>query len=318
MSQFALSPFLTDFSTQRAVGKMGTGSVIAPIWLQSEMKGTYGKRARQIVGATDVARAAGEKGKRKDATIYTEESFLCTDHDLTIPVPIEYGYAYGIGEEEQNAAIEAANEIRFAHELEVKNAWFGTGSQAALEAIYGTAAVRTPTTKWDAANGNPAENIRDLNQVIYKRSGVYANTAVIPKLVYDVMVSSIVNGVAERLKYTSGNIPDEAAMARMLGLQRVHVAEELLNGANPGQAESFDYLYNTDSVLLFHSAETTGRRSIGLAKTIAANMPNSPFFGVQTKYDDDSKSFLVRCSGYWDVKEVFKECGGAFYNVLST
>lgn len=317
MSQFALSPFLTDFSTQLAVGEMGTGSVIAPVWLQSEMKGTYGKRARQVVGATDVKRARGEKGKRKDATTYTEESFICTDHDLTVPVPIEDGYAYGIGEEEQNAAIEAANEIRFAHELEVHDDWYGSGSQSDLNAIYGSAVVDTPTVKWDAATGNPALNIREMAQKIYKRSGVRPNTLVIPEPVYDEIVASIVNGVAERVKYTNGDTPDEEYMRRLFRVQRLHVARELKNGANPGQASDFDYLYDNDSVLLFYAAETTGRRSLGLAKTIAANMPNSPFFGVQTKYDDDSKSFLVRCSGYWDVKEVFKECGGAFYNVLT-
>jgi hypothetical protein len=108
----------------------------------------------------------------------------------------------------------------------------------------------------------------------------------------------------------------------MFRVQRVHIADERFNSVNPGQAESFDYLYGVDSCLLFYSdGPVATKNSLSLAKTIAWNGEGTgvsvPFFGVESKYDDDSKSYLVRCSAYWDVKTVAIQAGGAFYDVLS-
>jgi hypothetical protein len=319
-AQFIYSPALSDYAVQNGVGTFGTASAIAPVFRVNALVGQYLKRDRQLMGASRVKRAPGELVKRVETAKGAMQTFQAVDHSIIKSVPWEIVQGYGAGDlfgEQQNAAKEAINEIMHAHEIAVEALLWNGGTQANLNTIYGASQVTTPTTKWDASASRPDNDIKVKKMEVYKRSGEMPNTLLINRDTFNAIATSTSNSIGERVKYTAGTIPDQTLLAQLFGVERVVIADELYNTANPGQTDSFGLLYGVDSALLLYVDPRPTRDSNTIATTFAGVTPEFPFMGVLTRNNEDNKSFEVQVSAAFDAKLVNASCGAAFYNVLT-
>ncbi len=319
-SLFVYRPLLTQMTIRRGLGAAGIGTKIAPLVRHDAINGVYFKRDRYRIGHVKTERAPGERVKRSETTRGNLEPFMAVDHsiDKTVPRELVDGMSESalFGEMEQ-ASYEALNEVQYDHELKVRNMLWAD-DQAGFNSIYGSDHVKTPGNKWDTADGEIYRDVQSLSDDILKTTGFRPNTAVIPKKVLDVLQGDPNNEIGERIKYTNGEIPDTTRLARYLRLDNVIVPESLEDDANPGQSnERYDWMWDGEHVGLFYVNPANTRNKVTLASTFYTDMPNEPFLGIFTRYDDDYKSYIVRCNAYFDAKEVDIKCGAVLYDVLT-
>lgn len=321
-SQFILNRPLTNMSIQRGIGEMGVGTRISPIVSGKDINGLYFVRDRQRIGQVDTTRAPGEKVKRLASSDGEMQSYLTLDHSIIKPVPLELveGQAYReLFAELDNAAQEALNEIRFAHEKKVNDTFWGT-SQADFNNIYGSDAVQSPSTKWDAAGASIFNDVKTLSDTILKRTGYRPNKMVLTNEVLSTLQGDPNNEIGERIKYTNGNVPTSALLASYFaeaGIQEVIVPDNLEDTANAGQSANFDFMWSGDNVGLFYVDPRMTRNKETLSTTFTWSNPRKPFLGVLTRYNEDIESYEAKVSAYFDVKVVDNFCGGALYDVLT-
>lgn len=319
MAQFVFNPLLTEFTIQKGVGEFGTGVALAPLVRSDSITGVYGTRERQNTAAADVVRAPGAKYKRTETTERGTSPYLCKDHGIIVPVPIELSIGQGgarIFEEKRNAALESVRYVQFSHEKQVHDLLWSS-VKATQESRYGASQVVVPSVKWNASNDVMIQNVKDLASKIRRRCGYKPNTMVLPNEVADVILGSSTNSIAERLKYTSRDAYTADILARLFEVQRVIIPNELNNTANAGQDQSYADLWTGDNVGLFYIDTTDSFNKTTLASTFYWEAAEAPFFGTSEKYDDESNSHLVKTSAYFDVKSVDYACGGILWDVLT-
>ncbi len=316
---FVYRPLLTEFTIRRGIGEAGVGTSLAPLVRHGSINGTYFKRDRFRVGHVDPKRAPGEMVKQSRTSKGSMESFLMTDHSIDKPVPREL--VEGIAEPElfgelEQASYEALEEIQHSHEMAVYNLLWAE-SQSGFNAIYGSDAVTSPTTKWGDSGANIYANVMAKKEAIYKKCGKYPNVMFMTREVLNELQGDPNNEIGERIKYTNGDIPDLSLLARYFRVNQIIVPDKLEDTNNAGAAEpNYDYMWNGDNVGLYYIDNANTRNKVTLASTFYADMPNEPFLGVFTKWSDDNKSYMVRVSGYFDTKAIDLGCGGILYDVL--
>lgn len=319
-SQFIYSPLLTDFGIKAGVGEFGGAVALAPLHRSPSIIGSYEKRARQKVGATDIRRAPGEEYKMKEASKAELVSFKMNDHGIVIPVPMELvdGYSQAdLFQEKANAGAESLIEVRYSHADAARDAMWGAGTQAAFNAIYGSANVTTPSTKWDAAGSTIEADIAKAKDRVRKNCGFPANTVAMPQAVFDAITTNPNSSVYERTQYTNGGITAKQMLASMFGVEEIIVFGELTNTANPGQSDSFGDLFTGNGVLVFHRNTSPVKNKMTLAQTFYWENARAPFLGVMERFNNDTNSYELKASAYFEVKVTAPEAGQALYSVLS-
>lgn len=316
---FVYRPLLTQMTIQRGIGEAGVGSELAPLVEHDSINGVYFVRDRQRLGHVDPKRAPGEFVKRMETESGKLEPFLMHDRSIikTVPEELVDGMAEAqTFEELQNASMEALNEIQFAYEKDVKDLLWGA-TKADFEAIYGTAAVSTPSTKWDATGGAIRTDVLTLKDTIYKRCGYMPNRLNMTKEVLNTISSDPNNEIGERLKYTSGRIPTAELLAAYFEVDQVILPKNLEDNANPGQPDNYDYMWGGDNVGVFYIDPSQSRKKETLASTFFRDTDKKPFLGVFTRYNQENESYEAKVQASYDVKTVDTFCGGVLYDVLT-
>jgi hypothetical protein len=317
---FVYRPLLTQMTIRRGIGRGGAGNRLAPLVRHTAINGVYFKRDRYRIGHIKTQRAPGEKVKRAETARGELVPFLTKDHSIDKSVPRELvdGMAESalFGELEQ-AAYEALNAIEHDHESKVRELLWGD-VLGDFQAKYGADGVRTPDIKWDASGATIYKDIQERRIHVYKTTGFMPNTVFMPRDVLDVLQGDPNNEIGERIKYTSGELPDTSRLAAYFGVENVIVPESLDDTENPGQANSqYDWMWEGDNVGVFYIDPSNTRNKVTLASTFFTDMPNEPFLGVFTRYDQDTKSYIVRCNAYFDVHDVDMGAGAILFDVLT-
>ncbi len=112
----------------------------------------------------------------------------------------------------------------------------------------------TPTTKWDATNSDPMEDIDRLKSGIKQQTGYLPNTLVVSNDVFYALRNNA--SVLDRIKYTQRGIVTEELLASLFGVDKFLVAsavEDLDPERTPEPGESDMEFLMSDKFLLVYA-----------------------------------------------------------------
>lgn len=320
-AQFIYRPLLSQMTIKRGLGRPGPGQKFAPLVAGTSLTGSYFVRDRQRIGHVDTRRAPGEFVKRMEASKGSLDTFLMVDHSIIKSVPIELidGMAdQDIFQEEQNASMEALNEVVFGHEKSVHDLVWAE-DLSGFEAKYTANRVLSVAggNKWDTADGKIRANVKTIQDKVYRDCGYMPEDGFITKMLFDTIVSDVNNELGERIKYTDDRSQTAERLASYLGLKRLCVIENLEDTANPGQDAAFDFMYTGDTIMLAYIDPSNSKNKDTLASTFYQSKARKPFLGVLSRYNEDNESYEYKCSAYYDTKMVDTFCAGVITNCLT-
>jgi hypothetical protein len=176
-----------------------------------------------------------------------------------------------------------------------------------------------------ASNAEPIETIRGQRIKIQSATGYTPNVAVFGALAYEATLLSA--EVAERVKYTQtagsffGN-PD-AALADLLGVDKILVARGVSNTAAENQPDSIGYIVDQRSILLAYAAPapTIQDPSAGYTFAWTGLIPgvNNAFGGVIMRGRRElAHSDVIQIRGSYDQRIVAPDLGVFFQGAVST
>ena len=324
-NQQTYRPLLTALAVRQGMGE-GAASRIAPLISSPTLVGQYAKYDRTKNNSTqiDVKRAPAAEVKQGIRPGKSMVTYGLDDYTVDIGTPIEFseGQIQELNAGDKQAAVlDAVYIIRHAHETAVKLASFNTGSQADLNAIYGSGSVGTPSVKWDNASATAVTIKKDIlgrRDLIKKNSGFNINTIVLPLVVYRVIEEKIQTSV----QYLKDRAVTQSDVEAWLGVTpgTVVVPELIEQTANQGQTSAYSFMWDADSALFLfvdRSPILSLRNTSTAFATIYKDMPSAPFMGVSDYYDIKTKQWMTRCEAYFGVVAPDAQSGAALYDVLT-
>lgn len=107
----------------------------------------------------------------------------------------------------------------------------------------------TPAIKWDVTNSVPINDIDSQKLAIKALTGYTPNTLVISSDVLNILKNNA--SIIDRIKYTQRGVITEDILAAMFGVDRVFVAQTVLNSAHENQVETMDFLTKGIALLVY-------------------------------------------------------------------
>ena len=179
----------------------------------------------------------------------------------------------------------------------------------------------TPVTKWDAASGDPVQDIQIQMDSMGEKTGFRPNKLVVTPAVHRALRNN--EDIKDRIKYVMKVTVDDvtpALLASLIGVQEYHVARATRNTAQEGATRSMSYIMGSDQVGLFYSAPNPGL----LIPTAGYTFAWTGFSGassagntISTFRMEHLKSDRVEIEAAWDQKRVASDLGVFFTDVLT-
>jgi hypothetical protein len=192
-------------------------------------------------------------------------------------------------------------------EIDWNSSYFTTG-------VWDTDVVGgTNFTKWsNYTSSDPITDIETGKSTILSTTGFMPNTLV---LGYDAFRQLKHHPeIVDRVKYTSSEVPGEATLARLFGVDRVLVAQAIKNAGAEGAADSFSLLHGKNAAL-YYVAPTPGILTPsagyqfawrGVSDGMGANIGISRFRLPELRAD------RIEAQMAWDYKVVSTDLGYFF------
>jgi len=120
--------------------------------------------------------------------------------------------------------------------------------------IWTGAADYTPSTKWDAANSTPIEDVEAKTEEIRLKHGYKPNRLVVTPDVHSVLKNH--PDIVDRVKYTQKGIITEELIAQVFGVEKYLVARAVKNSAAEGATDSMSSIFGTKACLLVYAASS--------------------------------------------------------------
>jgi len=130
-------------------------------------------------------------------------------------------------------------ELEWASEFFTTGVWTGSSSSTDI----------TPGVKWDDAASTPIEDVRKEVVAIAEKTGHRPNTFVMGPEVWKALVDH--PDVLDRVKYTQRDVPTEALLAQLFGVDRVLTAWATRNTAQEQAADSMDFVFGKNALLAY-------------------------------------------------------------------
>lgn len=170
----------------------------------------------------------------------------------------------------------------------------------------------------DETNGTPVSDIDDAMTAVQQATGYRPNVCLMTRDVFDKVKRhpefiDLVNGGA-----TTDNpaLANEALMERILGVERVVLAESIENTAKEGQTDSHSFIASKKCLLTYVPPRTG--LMVPSAGTIFSWQAEGGFQVSIDKYREEAiKTDFVRGSTYYDMKLVSAELGYFFDNIIA-
>jgi hypothetical protein len=177
----------------------------------------------------------------------------------------------------------------------------------------------TPTTKWDAAAGLPIAEIKAQMRSVQSKTGRKPNRLVLTPAVWDAITENA--DVRDRIKYVQRDVMTTDIFAALLGIERVIVAEGIVNSAAEGATESTDFIINSDQALLLYANPRPSLRTPSAGYTFVWNALFGAGGGAGMRIKrfrmDHLNSDRIEGEATWDHKVVAAELGAFFTDVLA-
>lgn len=194
-------------------------------------------------------------------------------------------------------------------ELDWSNTYFTTG-------VWDTDV--TPANLWsDYVSSDPIEDIETGKATMLNSTGYLPNVLV---LTYDVM-RQLRNhpDIIDRIKYTSANVPTEATLASLFGVDRVLTARAIQNSGAEGAADSFGAIHGKNAGL-FHVASSPGLMTPSAGYQFAwdgVSDGQGTTVGISRFRMNELRCDRVEAQMAWDYKVVASDLGYFFSNVVA-
>ena len=204
-------------------------------------------------------------------------------------------------------------------------AYFTTGVWSLDQVGVSSAPSTNQFLQWDQSGSTPIEAIRGQRVRIQSGTGYKPNVVVFGALAYEAFL--LHSEVADRVKYTQAAAnyfgdPD-AAIAALLGVDKILVARGVQNSAAEGQADSIGFIVDQRSVLLAYAAPspTITDPSAGYTFAWTNLIPgvDNAFGGVIMRGRDElAHSDVLQIRGSYDQRIVASDLGVFLYNAVGS
>jgi hypothetical protein len=173
-------------------------------------------------------------------------------------------------------------------------------------------------TQWsNYTSSDPIEDIEAGKATMLNSTGYLPNTLV---LTYDAM-RQLRNhpDVIDRIKYTSANVPTEATLASLFGVDRVLTARGIRNSGAEGAADSFGAIHGKNAAL-YHVAPSPGLMTPSAGYQFAwdgVSDGQGTTVGISRFRMNELRSDRVEAQMAWDYKVVASDLGYFFSNCVA-
>lgn len=181
--------------------------------------------------------------------------------------------------------------------------------------IWGTDS--TPGTLWSASGSTPIADIETGKNTILTNTGYEANMFIMSYAAYSILKNH--SDFTDRYKYTTSDSISEELIARVIGVDKVHVMRGVYNSAQEGGTASYSQIGDKDC-LLCYTAPSAGLMmpSAGYNFTwsgVSAGLGTST--AVSRFRMEHLKADRIEIEGAWDFKAVATPLGYFFSNPVA-
>lgn len=283
------------------------GRQLFPVFNTQEQSGDYYvfDRENWLNIPTEIRRAPGTQYKRSLMTL-SDDSFATKNYGIEEPVDDSEYAKYASRLDADKAAVNRAMHIvLWNHEIRVHTAATGISNTS------------SPSTKWDAAGGDPIGDVDAAREVIHDGCGMDPNVMVIGRNVFNVLKELDV--ILQKIKYVQRGIVTADLLAPIFKVDRVIVAGAVRNTAAEGQALSVAKLWD-EEVVLAHVNGAQDLKVPNFGRTFSwSAREGSGRGGIQVvSYREETiESNVHRAKQFTDEKLVGEECGYYLSNTLA-
>lgn len=242
----------------------------------------------------------------------SQATFSCERDAIAKPIPDPIRNQADIADLDREAVMFVNQQLMLIKEVRWAAKYFVTG-------VWGTS--NTPTVLWDDAASDPVQNVRAGIRTIKTNTGQRANKMVCGAKLFDDLLDH--PDILDRIKYgqTPGApaIANEAALAKIFGLDEVVVCRAVQNTAVEGAPASLSFIAGSRNALLVHAAPNPGLLTPSAGYTFAwrgAPGANAAGMAFRTYRDNPNESDIVEGEVWYDQKVVGSDLGYAFINAV--
>jgi hypothetical protein len=292
LSNFAVSAFNTDDA--QYVGMQLMPEV--PVGKQSDKYYVIERGAFQRVPAT--IRARGTHARRVQFTV-TSGSYYANNYALATETPLEdLANADNAIQLRENNTVLLVNGLKLDQERRIANLVCSITN-------VGSGYQPSGTTKWNNANSDPVAQVNTGHAFIRQRTGLKANVALIDFDTLQVVRRHPL--LLDLYKYTSGGELADAQIAGLFKVQRLLVAQAVVENQIEGTAASSMTNVWGNRLILAHVGAATGLKSTTFGVRFRWTDPVYPAaFGVQTAVENQAgqKKVEVQEAGYYQDERI--------------
>lgn len=246
-----------------------------------------------------------EAAKRKPGTVSAgsahgrgSDTYECEDISFHEDVPDEYVNNDAAPLNPLKAATtRVTQKIAIFDEVDFSTRFFTTGIWTA-----GTA----PSTKWDAANSTPLEDVDGWKRTQKIATGLGVDTAVMSEGVYDVLKRH--SQVKDQIKYTSAANVTPELLARILEVDRLIILNAVYDSAAYGATAAQAYIAG-DHFMLLKTTNSPSLEEASAGYNFVWNGYGSNGYGVRTFYREEPMATRVEAHHYHQMKQLASDLG---------
>ena len=211
---------------------------------------------------------------------------------------------------DQDATRFLAQQMLIRQERDWATNYFGTS-------IWGT--DTTPSTLWSASNSDPIGDVQAGINTVLTNTGYRPNVGVCSYAVFSILKNH--SEIVERYKYTTSESMTTDLIARVLGLDELHVMGSIVNSADEGASASYAQIGDKDMLLAYVPA-TAGLMQPSAGYNFSwTGLANSGGIGTSTSVSrfrmDHLRADRLEIQSAWDFKVVSSALGYFFSNCVA-
>lgn len=185
-----------------------------------------------------------------------------------------------------------------------------TGSSTGSDIVAGT--------KWDAASSDPVDDVAEQLDAMGEKTGKRGNIMVVTPAVHRALRNNA--SILDRIKYTQRGVVTAEILAALFEVDKYLVARATEDEASEGQAESMDYIFGDEGVLLAYAPPAPGilTASAGYLFNWTGMIPGQSNMMTTSKFRmEHLKSDRVEAESAYAMKLVSAQLGVFFSDVLT-
>lgn len=221
---------------------------IVPVQKQSDRYFLYNKG--DLMRDEAKPRAPGTESSGVEYDIDNTPSYSCDKYALHIDVDDdEVSNADAPLRPEQDAAEICTEKLLVKRDLLFVDSYFKTGVWDVDWDGVAAGPGANEFLQWDAATSHPIADVRAARRAVADLSGKLPNVGLISGAVFDVLCDHA--DIIDRYKHTTADSITAAMIAKLLGLDKLVVAESVYNSSAKGQADAIAAMFGKHMLLAY-------------------------------------------------------------------